>query len=124
MTKVLLVEDSPTQALRTRIALQSQGFEVTVANESKTAVDVAKAEHPDVVLSDVRMPGLDGFQLCEAFSLDPDLQATPVLLNSATVNDEEDRTLALSLGAKGYIEKGLAPAALAAALHEAIASNG
>ena len=44
MPKVLVVEDSPTQALRTQIALKSQGFEVLVENESRAAIEVAKAE--------------------------------------------------------------------------------
>ena len=119
--KVLIVEDSPTQALRTRIALESQGFKVVIANESRLALDMAKAEQPDVVLSDVRMPGLDGFQLTQAFNEDPELNGTPVVLNSATVNDQEDIALATKLGAKGYIEKGLAPPALASALRDAAA---
>lgn len=51
MPKVLVVEDSPTQALRTEIVLKSVGFEVLVENESRAAGDVTRAEKPDVVLS-------------------------------------------------------------------------
>jgi twitching motility two-component system response regulator PilH len=120
MPKVLIVEDSPTQALRTRIALESQGWEVSIVNDSRQALDTAKAEQPDVVLSDVRMPGLDGFQLTEAFRADPAVGATAIVLNSATVNEEEDKALALKLGAQDYIDKGLAPDALATALTSAI----
>jgi twitching motility two-component system response regulator PilH len=120
MPKVLIVEDSPTQALRTRIALESQGFEVSIVNDSRQALDTAKAEQPDVILSDVRMPGLDGFQLTEAFRADPAVAATAIVLNSATVNEEEDKALALKLGAQDYIDKGLAPDALATALNSAI----
>jgi twitching motility two-component system response regulator PilH len=120
MPKVLIVEDSPTQALRTRIALESQGFEVSIVNDSRQALDTAKAEQPDVILSDVRMPGLDGFQLTEAFRADPVVAATAIVLNSATVNEEEDKALALKLGAQDYIDKGLAPDALASALTTAI----
>ncbi|HEY2600504.1 MAG TPA: response regulator [Thermoleophilaceae bacterium] len=122
MPKVLIVEDSPTQALRTRIALESQGFEVSIVNDSRQAADAAKEEQPDVVLSDVRMPGLDGFQLTEAFRGDPVLASMAIVLNSATVNEEEDKALALTLGAQDYIEKGLAPDALASALTGAISS--
>jgi CheY-like chemotaxis protein len=120
MPKVLIVEDSPTQALRTRIALESQGFEVSIVNDSRQALDTAKAEQPDVILSDVRMPGLDGFQLTEAFRADPAVASTAIVLNSATVNEEEDKALALKLGAQDYIDKGLAPDALATALTSAI----
>jgi len=122
MPKVLIVEDSPTQALRERIALESQGFEVAVVNDSRQAIEAAKAESPDVVLSDVRMPGLDGFQLTQAMRADPAVSRTAIVLNSATVNEEEDKALALELGAQDYIEKGLAPDALASALNSAISA--
>jgi CheY-like chemotaxis protein len=122
--KVLLVEDSPTQALRTRIALESQGFEVVIVNESRNALGTAKSESPDVVLSDVRMPGLDGFQLTQEFRGDPEVGTMPIVLNSATVNEDEDKQLALQLGAHDYVDKGLAPDALAAKLNEAIAARG
>jgi twitching motility two-component system response regulator PilH len=124
MPKVLIVEDSPTQALRTRIALESQGFEVAIVTDSRQAIDMAKAESPDVVLSDVRMPGLDGFQLTEAIRADPAVGGTAIVLNSATVNEDEDKALALELGAQDYIEKGLAPDALAGALNSAISAAG
>ena len=124
MPKVLLVEDSPTQALRTQIALQSQGFEVTVVNESREALSTARAEQPDVVLSDIRMPGLDGFKLTKEFRADPDVGAVPVVLNSATVNEDEDKARALELGAADYIDKGLSPDHLASVLKDAIARSG
>ena len=85
---------------------------------------MAKEEQPDVVLSDVRMPGLDGFQLTEAFRADPALGGTAIVLNSATVNEDEDKALALKLGAQDYIDKGLAPDALASALNSAISRAG
>lgn len=124
MPKVLIVEDSRTQALRARIALESQGFQVAIVNDSRQAIDAAKAEPPDVVLADVRMPGLDGFQLTEAFRADPAVSGTAIVLNSATVNEEEDKALALELGAQDYIEKGLTPEALAGALSGAMLAAG
>jgi CheY-like chemotaxis protein len=123
MSKVLIVEDSPTQGLRLRIALEAQGFEVLIVNDSREAIDLAKTENPDVVLSDVRMPGLDGFQLTEAFRGDPEVATTAIVLTSATVNEDEDKALAITLGAQGYIEKGLAPDALAQILRGAIAGG-
>lgn len=120
MSKVMVVEDSPTQALRTRIALESQGFTVTIVADPTEAIDAAKDDRPDVVLSDVRMPGMDGFELLQAIQADADLAGIPVVLASATVNSQEDRDFALEHGAKDYIEKGLVPNALADVLNAAI----
>ena len=119
--KVLIVEDSPTQALRMRIALESQGFDVAVANEPREAVEMARRDAPHIVLSDVRMPGVDGFQLCKFFRADPQLKASAFVLNSATKNDDEDRELALRMGAHGFIEKGISPESLAGVLRQAMA---
>jgi CheY-like chemotaxis protein len=120
---VLIVEDSPTQALRTRFALEAQGFEVVIVNTSREALNTAKEEKPDIVLSDVRMPGVDGFELTQRFRQDPDVSTTPIILNSHPPNPDEDRELALKLGAQDYIQKGLAPDVLANALNEALAKG-
>jgi CheY-like chemotaxis protein len=117
---VLIIEDSPTQALRMQIALQSQGFAVEIANQSKEALEQAKVHPPDVVLSDVRMPGMNGFELAQAFQQDAALKSVPVLLTSATATEEEDKVEAERSGAKGLVEKGMDPAALAEALRSAI----
>ena len=117
---ILIIEDSPTQALRMQIALQSQGFTVAIANQSKEALEQAKNNPPDIVLSDVRMPGMNGFELAQAFQADPTLKSVPVLLTSATATEEEDKVEAANSGAKGLLEKGMDPAALAAALRSAI----
>lgn len=117
---VLIIEDSPTQALRMQIALQSQGFSVAIVNQSKEAFDQAKSSPPDVILSDVRMPGMNGFELAQAFHQDPDLASIPVLLTSATATEEEDRLEAERSGARALVEKGMEPAELADLLHSVI----
>ena len=119
--KALVVEDSPTQALRIRIALESQGFTVVVANHPREAVDMARRESPHVVLSDVRMPRVDGFQLCKFFRGDPQLRRSAFVLNTGSASDEHDHELARRLGAHGFIEKGMAPEALGSVLRKAIA---
>jgi DNA-binding response OmpR family regulator len=84
MTKVLLVEDSPTQAVRTQIALKSQSFEVLVENESRSAIDTAKAERPD---------GDDRFK---------DL---PFILVTS-LDSKDSRKKGIAAGADAYIVKG------------------
>jgi len=119
---VLLIEDSPTQALRMRIGLEQKGLKVVIINESSKAIAAAKENAPDVVLSDVRMPGMDGFDLCKAIRADGELAALPVVLTSATVNPS-DEAKAQEAGGQGFVEKGLDAAALAALLRDVIAKG-
>jgi response regulator RpfG family c-di-GMP phosphodiesterase len=117
---VLLVEDSPTQALRTQLSLQQHGVTVTVAGDGKKALEMARSRPPDLILSDVLMPGMDGFQLVLEVRQDPVLRTVPLVLYTASFAREEDRDFALRLGADGYVEKSLTPADLFAALRDAI----
>jgi len=119
---VLLIEDSPTQALRMRIGLEQKGLKVVIINESTKALAAAKENAPDVVLSDVRMPGMDGFDLCKAIRAEGDLAGLPVVLTSATVNPS-DEAKAQEAGGQGFVEKGLDAGALAALLRDVIAKG-
>ena len=121
--KVLIVEDSPTQALRARIALESHGFDVVIVNRSRDAAPTAKEERPDVVLAEIRLLGLDGYELAAAFRGDSELSGVPIILQSAIADREEARALALEHGAVGYLEKGLSPTTVATILNEAIAKT-
>jgi putative two-component system response regulator len=121
---VLLVEDSPTQALRTRLTLESAGFRVTMAGDGVEALALARKARPDAVLSDILMPQIDGFQLCRQIRLDPDLKATPVILTTSTFSAQEDRPFAVNAGADACIQKDTPPEALASCLRAAIASHG
>jgi putative two-component system response regulator len=118
---VLLVEDSPTQALRTQLSLQEHGVVVTTASDGKKALEVARSQRPDLILSDVLMPGMDGFQLVLEVRQDPILRTTPLVLYTASFAREEDKDFAARLGADGYVEKSLAPADLYDTLRGAIA---
>lgn len=119
--KILLAEDSPTQAIRTRLILEKAGFEVAVAEDGSKALDRARADRPDAILADVLMPVMDGFQLCMEARLDPSLRDVPVVLYSASFRASEDRSFALKLGAVAYIDKDSSPEALCSILKECIA---
>lgn len=119
-TKVLVVEDSRTQALALQADLHRHGFAVVMAFNGRQGLEVAARERPDVVLSDVLMPDIDGFRFCRELQLDPELAAIPVILRSAAFLDEEDRNLALAMGAYAYIEKEVEGLELARILNRAL----
>ena len=105
-----------------RIGLEQKGLKVLIINESPQAISAAKEQGPDVILSDVRMPGMDGFDLCRAVRADADLSGLPVVLTSATVNPSDEEKAA-EAGAQRFIEKGLAPGDLADLLRDVIAKG-
>lgn len=96
---VLVVDDDPIQLRLAREHLTRLGFEVTTASDGAQALARARQARPDAILSDVLMPGLDGFQLCMAVRQDPRLARIPVVLTSANYGEEADRRLAERVGA-------------------------
>src|SRR5205823_2042478 len=82
-TRVLVVEDSRTQAVTLRRALEAVGIEVEVARDGQRGLDAFTASRFDLVLSDVVMPGLSGYDLCRRIKADARGRATPVILLTA-----------------------------------------
>ncbi len=97
--RILLVDDDPVQLKLSRIHMTNLGFQVTTAANGAEALDKARQSPPDSILSDVLMPGLDGFQLCLTIRQDPRLARIPVVLCSANYIEEADRNLAACVGA-------------------------
>jgi PAS domain S-box-containing protein len=110
--RVLLVDDSPTQLKLTRLYLEQAGYVVSTAANGAEALALARQAPPAVIVADVLMPELDGFQLCLAVRRDPALAGVPVVLYSAAYIDAEDREFARSLGASAYLTQEIEPAAL------------
>jgi PAS domain S-box-containing protein len=102
---ILLAEDDPMQRKLAQLALSNVGFEVTVAENGEEAVRLATARKPDAIVSDVLMPRMDGFGLCEAIRRDPALARVPIVLMSAHYVENEDRELAARLGANRYVSR-------------------
>ncbi len=102
--KVLVVDDSPTdQHLLTQL-LQKNGYTVVTANNGEEGVRKAKSEKPDLVLMDIVMPGMNGFQATRSISKDPATATIPVIVCSSK-DQETDKAWGLRQGAKDYIVK-------------------
>ena len=102
--KILVVEDSQTQAIRLQHILETRGFEVTVALNGKAALEHLEHDHPTIVISDVIMPEMDGYELCRRIKSDESLKDIPVILLTS-LSDPEDIIRGLEVGADNFITK-------------------
>ena len=104
MATILIVDDSPTDTRVFSNVLERNGFTVITAESAEDGVATAKAQLPDLVLMDVILPGMNGFQATRALARDPLTQHIPVIIVS-TKNMETDRVWGLRQGAKDYLVK-------------------
>jgi len=104
MTSVLVVEDDAAIRANLSRLLRLEGFEVTVAADGSEALLVARSLRPDVMITDVNMPGLDGFALVETLRADPALAATMVLMLTA-LDDRASMRRGMKSGADDYLGK-------------------
>jgi len=106
--KALLVEDNENNRYLAQFLLERDGFAVTVAVDGKQALEAARLHKPDVVLMDIQMPDMDGYQTAEQFKSEPTLRDIPLVGVSSFVMPG-DRDRALQVGFVGYIEKPINP---------------
>ena len=109
--KILIAEDSPTQAQRLRHFLERHEYEVRVAANGRLALTTAAQFRPALLISDVVMPEMDGYELTRCVKADPDLLDIPVILVTA-MSDPEDVIRGLACGADGFILKPVSPSEL------------
>ena len=103
-TRVLIVEDSATQAAALAVLLEREGFETLVARRAEKALDMLRVERVDVVLSDVLMPGMDGYELCRRIKAVPAWANMPVVLLTS-LTDPLAIVRGLESGADHYVTK-------------------
>ena len=99
---ILIVEDEHAVARGIQYALQQEGYEVTVARSGEEGLDIATHQAPDLVVLDVRLPGMDGFEVLRRLRAAG--SKTPVLVLTAR-DDEVDKVIGLELGADDYLTK-------------------
>lgn len=108
MSKVLVVEDSPTQREIMIDLLKGSGLKVTVANDGVEALEQIQLSCPDIVVMDVVMPKMNGYELCRRLKTDPKTQNVRVVMCS-TKGEEFDRHWGMKQGADAYVVKPFQP---------------
>ncbi|MDQ6796934.1 MAG: response regulator [Actinomycetota bacterium] len=121
-TRVLVIDDDPVILELLRINFEIEGFDVISASDGQEGLDRAGTDHPDVILSDIMMPRLDGLQLLTRLKSDPATAKVPVVLLSAKAQRAEvDQGLAL--GADDYVTKPFDPLELLDRVNAALAKR-
>jgi CheY-like chemotaxis protein len=109
---VMVVDDDAMTRDFYQTVLTMYNFNVILIGDSDKALDRARAEQPNLILADVRMPVLDGFQLCDALKSHPQTASIPVILITGLSIRDEERQQAQAVGALTIIERALRPQAL------------
>jgi len=106
--KILLADDEEDIKTVISLYLSSKGYEVITAYDGLDAIDKAKTEKPDLILLDVMMPIMNGFEVCQKLKDDAETQNIPIIMLSAAAQSDTI-TKSLELGAKDYIVKPFEP---------------
>ncbi len=109
MAKLLVVDDQEANRYLLEVLLRGHGHAVTLASNGVEALASARRDPPDVIITDILMPEMDGFTLCRAWKKDPELSGLPLIFYTATYTDPKDEKFALSLGAERFIIKPTEP---------------
>ncbi|GAC1341715.1 MAG: hybrid sensor histidine kinase/response regulator [Myxococcales bacterium] len=99
--KILYIEDNPESRALVRSVLEAQGFDVLEASDGMAGIDLAISAHPDLILCDIQLPGMDGYETATRLRSFRGLDGCPIVV----LTSHGDRGLSLSLGCEGYIEK-------------------
>ena len=123
MARILIVDDSPSQLLGIQRIVEKLGHQILTATDGAAGVEAAKAELPDLVLMDVVMPNLNGFQATRTLARDAATKHIPVILVT-TKDQDTDRMWGMRQGAKAYITKPFSEDELSEVLERVFAGQG
>jgi two-component system alkaline phosphatase synthesis response regulator PhoP len=123
MTKILIAEDEPDIRDLIAFTLRFAGYEVATCANGEEAVQLAKKEYPDLILLDVRMPRMTGYDACKEIKADPTLKDVPVVFLSAKGQEAEIRD-GMEAGAEEYLLKPFAPDQLTERVRSVLAKFG
>ena len=123
MARILIVDDSPSQLMGIRRIVEKLGHDALTAEDGAAGVEAAKREIPDLILMDVVMPNLNGFQATRSITRDPATKHIPVILVT-TKDQDTDRVWGMRQGAKAYITKPFSESELSELISQYLGSGG
>ncbi len=121
MTQIMIVDDSPTDTHLLKKILEKNGFSTLTAADANEGIEVAKREQPDLILMDVVMPGMNGFQATRKLNKDPTTAKIPVIIIT-TKAQETDKIWGMRQGAVEYIVKPVAEKQLVSMINTVMAA--
>jgi DNA-binding response OmpR family regulator len=121
--KILVIEDDPAISRLVDYTLRHEGYEVVTAVNGLEGIRKAHQETPDLVILDVMLPGMDGFEICHQLRSKPDTAQLPILMFSAKAQ-EADKKTGLKVGADDYLPKPTAPAEIVSRVAKLLAKKG
>jgi two-component system alkaline phosphatase synthesis response regulator PhoP len=116
---ILAVDDEADIRELVRYNLEKEGFEVSVAESGERALDFIRSGRPDLVLLDIMLPGIDGFEVCRILKRNADTNQIPIVMLTAK-GEESDIVAGLELGAEDYVTKPFSPKVLTARVRAAL----
>jgi DNA-binding NarL/FixJ family response regulator len=120
MIKILVIEDQPQMRKNLATILEMENFQVTVAADGTSGIELARTAQPDIVICDVMMPGLDGYEVLEKLRADPATATLPFIFLTAK-GDKTDLRAGMNLGADDYLTKPVSREDLLAAIEVRLA---
>jgi formate hydrogenlyase transcriptional activator len=120
MARILIADDNPQNLYLLETLLKGYGYEVTLAGNGAEALDLARGNPPNLVITDILMPGMDGFEMCRHWKADERLRQVPLIFYTAQYTDPKDEQFALSLGAERFLIKPQQPEVLAQIVREVL----
>ena len=120
MARILIVDDSASQLLGMKRIVEKLGHETVTAEDGASGVEVAKSTMPDLILMDVVMPNLNGFQATRSITREPTTKHIPVILVT-TKDQDTDRVWGMRQGARAFVTKPVNEAELTKAVTDALA---
>jgi DNA-binding response OmpR family regulator len=122
MPRILIVDDEPNIVLALELLMKREGYEIRTVGDGEKAVELAGTFRPDLILLDVMMPRMDGYEVCQHIRSDPSLKGISILMLTAK-GREVEREKGLALGADLYITKPFSTREVVRKVKELLAST-